>query len=329
MIDITTTYMGLKLEHPVIAASSTFTASLGDMKKLEDAGAAAIIMKSLFEEEILNEISSLSRNTSGASYGQEGDEYLAYYLKESRVDEYLNVIRQARESLSIPVIASINCTSSKGWLEFADRIEEAGAGGLEINILSLPSDPNQRPDDIEKTYLDILRGLRSRLSIPIALKSGFYFTSPAHSLAHICHTGIQGLVLFNRYVDPDIDIHNLEYTTAPVYTSPADLKQSLRWLGILHGQVDCDLAASTGIHDSTDAIKALLAGARALYVVSTLYLNGFEVIGEIRDGIREWMDEKGFSSLDQVVGRMSRKQASDAWKLERTQFLKHFSSHSR
>jgi dihydroorotate dehydrogenase (fumarate) len=328
MIDLSTTYMGLSLKNPIIASSSTYTSNIDDIQSLENAGVSAVVLKSLFEEEITGEISYLSRNNNGSTFGAEAEEYLSYYIKQNCVDDYLSLIDEAKKKVSIPVIASINAHSAENWIDFAKKIEDSGADGLEINIMALPSDPSMDGQAMEKIYTDTVFKLKETVSLPLSLKMGTYFSSLAATYKYLGSTGIKGMVLFNRYVNPDIDIDNLELGHLSATSNPAEKAMSLRWLGILSPMVSCDLAASTGFHSGFDAVKAILAGASAVYMASTLYEHGFGQVAQVLEEISTWMTGKGFTSIDAFRGKLNKKSAMDAEIYERSQFLQHFSSHT-
>jgi len=327
MADLSTTYMGLELKNPLVISSCGLTGSLETIQEIDRAGAGAVVLKSLYEEEISGEINSLSSSEKGTGYGVEADDYLRYYVKQNAVDNYLTLIREAKKSISIPVIASINCSTAKGWTSFAKKIEQAGADALEINMFILPSDPKEKSADIEKLYYQVARDLKKIVNIPIAMKISPYFTGLANMISGLSETDLGAIVLFNRFFSPDIDLKTLEIVSAGVYSSPGDLALPLRWIGITAGKVKCDLAASTGVHDGFGAVKVILAGARVAYAASTLYINGIEHIPIMLGQINDWMDQNNYQSVDKFRGALKRRDSAATRRFERAQFMKYFSSH--
>lgn len=325
MTDLSTRYMGLNLRNPLIVGSSGLTNSIDNIKKISDNGAGAVVLKSLFEEQINYAIGkTMSQNTENYEYPEAFD-YISNYTQQKDVDQYLKLIRDAREATDIPVIASINCTSSAEWTSFAKKIEEAGADGLELNIFVLPSDPRHESKHNEKIYLDILQEVLKQVEIPVSAKISYYFSGLAHTAIQMSWTGISGMVLFNRFFSPDIDINKFEVVTSNVFSSSDELSLSLRWVAMLSDKLHCDIAASTGIHDGKAMIKQLLAGAKAVQVASVLYKNGFEMIGKMLNELDEWMEEHNFEKTSDFIGRLSYKQTANPAAYERVQFMKHFS----
>ncbi len=326
MTDLTTNYLGLKLKNPLIAGSSGLTDSVSGILELEKQGVGAVVLKSLFEEEILLEMEG--RLQKMASNGDIYPETLEFYEhedtgKESTL-EYLALIREAKAKVHIPVIASINCMTSSQWTYFPRQIEAAGADALELNIFVLPSDFEKTPEENEKVYFDILKEIKKQITIPVALKVSYYFSSLAASLARFSEAGANGLVLFNRFYSPDFDLDKMEVTSANVLSSPGDLPVSLRWISIMSGRVNCDLAASTGVHDGQALIKQILAGASAVQVVSALYRHGTGYIGQMLQTLTSWMEEKGYSSPDEFRGKMAQQASTNPAAYERVQFMKYF-----
>ncbi len=325
MISLETTYMGLKLKNPIIVGSSGLTNSVDNVIELEKNGAAAVVLKSLFEEQINVASSKTFDEGDFANYYPEAQDYIHNYSKENDINTYLNLIKDCKKSVSIPVIASINCISNNDWMDFAKRIELAGADALELNIFVLPSDLEKSGLDNEKVYLDIANRITSLVKIPVALKLSYYFSSLAKSLVTLSWTGIKGLVLFNRFFSPDIDIEHMEVKNSNVFSSPSDLPLSLRWVAMVSESVHCDIAASTGIHDGSAVIKQLLAGAKAVQIASVLYKKGFKEIGIMLDELNSWMERKEFKNLDEFIGKMSVENSKNPAAWERVQFMKYFS----
>lgn len=324
MADLSTTYMGLSLRNPLIAASSGLTSDLERLKELEQHGIAAVVLKSLFEEQIRFEVNQVMQAPEYGNYYPEADDYINNYSREHSIEQYLSLIRAAKESLSIPVIASINCISATEWISFAKKIESSGADALELNIFVLPSDPNQSGEQNENTYLEIIQKVRKQIRIPLAIKLSYYFSSVAKTALKLSWTGIDGMVLFNRFFSPDIDIENFKVTATNVFSHAEDLSVSLRWVAMLSDRVHCDIAASTGIHDGKAVIKQLLAGAKAVQLASVLYKDGFGSIEKMLKELEEWMEHKSFSRISDFNGMMSIRKANNPAAYERVQFMKHF-----
>jgi dihydroorotate dehydrogenase (fumarate) len=324
MADLSTTYMGLNLRNPIIAGSSGLTNSVENISKLEKNGAGAVVLKSLFEEQITNSINKTFQQTVDNAYPEAMD-YISHYTRENDLDKYLKLIKESKAKVDIPVIASINCISSSEWVTFAGSMQEAGADGLELNIFILPSDPRRKADHNEQIYFDIIQSVIKQVSIPVSVKISHYFSGFANMAMQLSWTGIAGLVLFNRFYSPDIDIDKFEVTASNVFSSSDESVLPLRWVAMLSDKVQCDLAASTGIHTGKSAIKQLLAGAKAVQLASVLYKNGFEQIGVMLKEMEEWMSIHNFSTTKDFIGKMSLKEVGNPAAYERVQFMKHFS----
>jgi dihydroorotate dehydrogenase (fumarate) len=321
MADLSTTYMGLALKNPLVVASCSLVNNVNGIKECEDAGAAAVVLKSLFEEQIRVDASKLEEHLW--LYGHtEAFEYVSKLTMELGPREYIKLIEDAKRSVSIPVIASLNCVSPRWWTEFAEQIGAAGADGLELNLSLMPSDPGRRGDEIEKLYTDILEAVKAKLDIPIAVKIGPNFTSIAWMADQLSRNGADALVLFNRFYQVDIDISKVAIRPGYRFSSSAEIYQSLRWIALLAGRVKCDLAASTGVHDGADFIKLLLAGATVVQVCSTLYINGLERIGGILEEVQGWMNEHNFASVGDARGGLSQLQSQKPELYERLQYIK-------
>ena len=324
MKDLTTRYLGLSLKNPIIVGSCGLTGSLAKIKELAEADAGAIVLKSLFEEQIEAELRQ-NIDTYQTDYPDAYD-YVRQYTRDSAVTEYLDLISDAKKAVDIPIIASLNCISAADWTSFAKKIAAAGADAIEINISLLPSDPRKECGDYDKIYFDVLNKVTKDLTIPVALKMSSYSSSLASLVSRLHWTGRVGaFVLFNRYYRPDIDIHKQELKSAGVFSDPGEISTPLRWIALLSGMIEAPFAASTGVHDSEGAIKMLLAGATAVQVVSTLYLNGAKRIAAIIGGIEAWMQTQGYGSLQDFRGRLSYEQQQDQSMFERIQFMKHYS----
>lgn len=325
MVNLQTTYMGLRLKNPIIIGSSGLTNSVENIKEAAANGAAAVVLKSLFEEQILHAAQHTMMQDAYSNYYPEADDYIRNYTRTNDVDNYLNLIRESKKAVDIPIIASINCVSSQEWTEFAKKIEEAGADALELNIFVLPSDPLKTGEQNEAVYFEILDKITKTVKIPVAAKISYYFSGLSKMALKLSWTGIKGLVLFNRFFSPDIDIDRFEVKATNVFSSPAELATSLRWVAMLSTKVHCDIAASTGIHDGKAVIKQLLAGAKAVQIASVIYKKGFREVTAMLDDVTSWMEQHNFKSLDEFIGKMSVKEADNPAAYERVQFMKHFS----
>ena len=326
MTDLTTHYLGLKLKSPIIAGSSGLTKSIDNLVQLEQHGAGAVVLKSLFEEQILHESAQqISNSEASTGYGYaEAYDLIGNYAKEHQVSEYLDLIKAAKQKLTIPVIASINCVSATEWTSFAKRIEQAGADALELNVFILPVNTEMKGDDYKNIYLNIIEKVKKSTNLPIALKIGSYFTDMANWIQRLSWTGLEGVVMFNRFYTPDIDIEKMKLIGGGRFSNKDEFMNSMRWIGILSDEVKCDLCASSGIHSGETVIKQLLSGAKAVQMTSVLYQNGFEEIAKANADITAWMEKNEFTRLDQFVGKLSMKQAENPAAYNRVQFMKHF-----
>lgn len=325
MVNLETTYMGLKLKNPLIVGSSGLTNSVENIVEIEKNGAAAVVLKSLFEEQINFSIQKTYMQDELANMYPEADDYIRNYTRENDVSKYLDLIKKAKEAVDIPIIASINCISGNEWTSFAKKIEDAGADALELNVFVMPSNPDKNSTDNEKIYFDIIDQVLKTVSIPVALKISYYFSSLAKTVIELSWTGVKGIVLFNRFFSPDIDIENFEVKTSNVFSTPAELSLSLRWVAMMSSHVKCDISASTGVHDGKALIKQLLAGAKTVQIASVLYKKGFKEIGSMLEQLENWMERKNFTSINQFNGKMSVEKAENPAAFERVQFMKHFS----
>lgn len=325
MADLSTTYLGLKLKSPVIVGSSPLTDNVKSIKKLADAGAGAVVLKSLFEEQIMMDVDALQVNNMHGSY-DDIENLASYFTKQKSINEYLTLIKETKNTVDIPVIASINCLSPGEWVEFAKKIEEAGADALELNIFLMPAALEFTGTDYERTYFDVIDQVTKKISIPIAIKLGSYFSGMANFLHRLSQTGISGIVLFNRFYDTDIDIEEQILTSRSYNSHAADNSNVLRWIGILSPHVSCDLAASTGIINGDTVIKNLLAGAQATQVVSAILTHGAGEITKMNIRLNAWMDEKGYSKTAEFIGKLNQKEVKKPILFERTQFMKYFSN---
>jgi len=316
-------YLGLDLKSPLIVSSSRLTSTIGHLKEAEDNGAGAVVLKSLFEEQIDHYISIMP---SSYSY-PEANDYIANYMRANSVDEYLNLIRKAKQTLSIPVIPSINCYSSGGWTGFAKNIADAGADALEINVFYLPVDRKKSAAESEKIYFDLIEKLKKTVKIPIAVKIGFRFSNILSMIDQFYIRGVGGVVMFNRFYEPDIDLNKIDIVPASIFSTESEMRYVLRWIGMTSAQdIRIDISASTGVHSGADALKYILAGAHTVQVCSVLYKNGIKYLKTMNLQMEEWMDAKGFKSVGEFRGKLNYRNYAKPVIYERTQFMKYFSS---
>lgn len=327
MADLSVRYLGLDLKSPLIAASSGLTDNIENLKRFEKHGAGAVVLKSLFEEEIrIEKEAAMSKmNTSGFIY-PESMEFYDYHdgADMESTYRYLEFIHEAKKKVGIPVIPSINCVTAEQWTDFPRQLQDAGADAIELNIFIIPSDLSRTKFDNEKVYFDIVREVKKQVSIPVSLKVSFYFSDLALMLKKLSESGIGGLVLFNRFYSPDFDIDTLEVTSASVLSSPGDFSPSLRWIAIMRDHVSCDLASSGGVHDGSTLIKMILAGANAVQVASAFYKNGIDYAGEMLSTLENWMKKNKYKSIDDFRSLMSQHQTGNPAVFQRVQFMKYF-----
>ena len=326
MVDLSTKYMGFDLKNPIIAASSGMTDTTDKVRNLEINGAGAVVLKSLFEEQIMIEIDAIIASNIYNNYG-DADNNISYYSRKHHTDNYLRLIEKSKEQVDIPVIASLNSFSVGQWVDFAEKIESAGADGLELNMFLLPGDEKFSGKEIEEIYFDIIRSVRKNTSLPIALKLSSYFSGMANSLIKMSREDISAMVLFNRFYNPDVDLENEKIVSSRIFSLPEENSMCIRWVGLLSDKVNCDLAASTGIVNGKDVIKNLLVGAKAVQVSSTLYKNTVKHIGVMLQQMEIWMNQKGYKSLDEIIGKLSSKKIEKPMIYERAQFLKYYSNY--
>lgn len=324
MSDLSTTYMGLKLKSPIIASSSGLTNSVKSIKALEQNGVGAVVLKSLFEEQIIFEANQMLANET---YPEAAD-YVLNYAKENSLANYLKFIEEVKANISIPIIASINCYTNGDWVKFAKQIQNAGADALEINIFVLPVEAGKSASDYESMYLSLAESLKKIVTIPISFKLGSQFTSPLNLVNQLYFRKIDSVVVFNRFYSPDIDINKMEMASSHIFSSSSDLSNTLRWTAILSGAIpNLDVSSSTGVHDGQSVIKLLLAGANAVQVCSVLYKNGPEYVTTMLNELSSWMDEKGYSSIKDFNGKFNYANIKDPSLYERAQFMKYFSNY--
>ncbi len=325
MINISTTFAGLELKSPIIVGSSGLTASVKNLKAYEENGAGAIVLKSIFQEEILFEYKQWMAEAEKMGYDRENSDYFDLKIKEHNIREYINLIKEAKSTVDIPVIASINCISPREWIDFTTKIEQAGADALELNILYFPNDLDKNSLDIEERYLDIIRKVKENINIPLIIKMSYYFTNLGVMIQRIDELGVDGIVLFNKFTQPDIDIKKQEVVMSNVFSSVHDFSLPLRWVGIASGRIKCSLASSTGVCSGEELVKIILAGADASQVVSTIYQNGAEQIKKMNDFLIDYLKEKNLTSLSDIKGLLNKQNIKQDNMYERVQFMKYFS----
>ncbi len=323
-MDLTTTYMGMTLKHPIVPSASPLSETLDGIRRLEDAGAAAIVMHSLFEEQITLESHELDHYLS---YGTESfAEALSYFpdMETYRLgpDEYLNLVRQAKASVDIPIIGSLNGVSSGGWIEYARKIEEAGADALELNLYFIPTNPELTGAEIEEMYINVVQDVKRHVTIPVAVKLSPFFSSIPNMTARLAEAGANALVLFNRFYQPDFDLENLEVVPNLTLSTSYELRLPLRWVAILYGRVPVDFAITSGVHTHEDVLKGLMAGAKVTMMASELLQNGLGRIQEILQAMVQWMEEHEYESVAQMQGSMSQKHVAEPAAFERANYMK-------
>ena len=323
-MDLTTTYLGLNLKNPIVPSAGPLSHNLDSMKRLEDAGAGAIVMYSLFEEQIAHETSELMHYLS---YGTESyAESLTYFPEVQQYnlepDEYVELIYKAKKSLSIPLIGSLNGISVGGWINYAKKIEEAGADALELNIYYIPTDIMLSSNEVEDRYLEVLHAVKRTVNIPIAVKLSPFFSAMAHMAQRFDNAGANGLVLFNRFYQPDIDLVELEITPNVILSTKNAMRLPLRWIAILYGRIKANLAATSGIHTAEDVLKMLMVGADVTMMCSALLKNGHEHIKKVLEDMERWMIEHEYVSVKQMKGSLSQKSVTDPAAFERANYMK-------
>ena len=328
-MDISTTYLGLKLKSPIVPSAGPLSQEISDIKEMEDAGAGAVVLYSLFEEQIEHDALELDHHTSIHSESfAEATSYLPQPFEfKLGPEEYLNHIRKAKEAVNIPVIASLNGKSLGGWTEYAKKMEQAGADAIELNIYLLPTDIKKPGSEIEKLYIDIVKAVKGSVKIPIAVKMHPFFSSTASMATQLNKAGADGLVLFNRFYQPDIDLDSLEVVPNVILSTPMAMRLPLRWIAILYGRVNADLAATSGIYTEEDVLKMVMAGAKVTNMMSALLKFGIGHIADVITRMKTWMEEHEYESIEQMRGSMSYMNVPDPAKFERANYMKVLNSY--
>lgn len=323
-VDLTTRYLGLELANPIVPSASTLSQRSDTLQRLQDAGAGAIVMQSLFEEQIEREELEIDRVLeTGAESFAEARTYLPE-LEDYNVgpDAYLRHLEQTKRELRIPVIGSLNGSSEGGWTRYARLIEDAGADALELNVYYVAADPATTSAEVEERYLDLVSEVRSSVAIPLAVKVGPFFSAMANMATRLVDAGADGLVLFNRFLQPDIDLETLAVDPTLHLSTSEELRLPLRWIAILHGRVDASLAATTGVHAAEDAVKLILAGADVTMMASALFRHGPEHLTAVLEGVREWFDEHDYASVEEARGSCSQASSPDPAAFERSNYMR-------
>lgn len=323
-VDLSTNYLGLKLKNPLVASASPLTSKLESLRRLEEAGASAAVMHSLFEEQIVHEEIELGNlyEAHANAFAESLDYFPELEDYHTGPGDYLSTIEGAKRSLSIPIIASLNGSSQGGWMRYAKSIEDAGADALELNIYFVPTDETMSSGDVEQRYCDLVASIKQTLKIPLAVKIGPSFSSLPHFAGQLAAAGADGLVLFNRFLEPDIDLEELVFEPNLILSSRDELRLSLRWLAILRDQLSISLAATSGVHETEDVIKALLAGADITMMATVLLQRGPDHLTAMLEQLANWLEEREYESVQQLQGSMSRIHCSDPSQLERANYMK-------
>ncbi len=323
-MDLKTKYLGLELKNPIVVSSSRMTGDIESINKCIAAGAGAIVLKSLFEEQLRVQMESKLVNTRGSDmyfWFPEAKKQVMDQGIKANMEQYLSFVKKVTSTSSVPIIASINCQTPDEWPKFATAIQEAGADAIELNIAIFPFNNSLASCELEEVYIEILKQVKKNVTIPVSIKLGHYFTNPCSLAYRLVKNGADGLVLFNRYFRPDIDIDTMKVVEDNYFSSPEEIQESLRWIALMvENNLGCDLAASRGIHSYVGVVKQLLAGAQVTQVCSTLYLNGISYLSEIIKGLEEWMMVHNFESIDAFRGKSLNKQTMDA-SFERIHFM--------
>ena len=329
-MDLRTTYMGLPLKHPIVASASPLSEKLDNIKRMEDAGAAAVVMFSLFEEQIKRENAAIEHLiTAGTNSFAESLSYFPDYEDyETGPEEYLNLLRQASEAVDIPVIGSLNGITNEGWVDTARMMQEAGASGIELNIYYIPANLYMSGREVEQRYVEILKAVKGSVSIPVALKLSPFFSAMGNMARQFDEAGADALVLFNRFYQPDFDLDKLDVKVNLELSTVSEIRLPLLWIAVLYGRINASLAATRGVHSPIEAIKYLMAGADAVMTTSALLRNGIGFLTTLVDGLRTWMEERQYESVQQMKGSMSQINCLDPGAYERANYIKIIESYA-
>jgi dihydroorotate dehydrogenase (fumarate) len=330
MIDLTTKYLGMKLKNPLVISPSPLTEDLGNIRRMEDSGAAAIVLTSLFEEQILAESAALDK------FLQQGTESFAESLTyfpdltgyNLGPEGYLEHLRRAKQAVKIPVIGSLNGSSTGGWIDYAKKIQEAGADALELNIYFIPTDTKMSAAEVDKLYVDLVSAVKASIHIPVAVKVGAYFSSLPNMAQRLDQAGAGALVLFNRFYQPDFDVENLEVVPNLLLSTPHELLLRLNWVAVLYGKIRADMAVTGGVHTGVDVLKSMMAGARVAMMTSALLKSGIGHLATVLAELLKWMEEHEYESIQQMQGSMSQRAVADPSAFQRANYVKVLSSYT-
>ena len=327
--DLSTRYLGLELSSPLVASASPLTGNVDSLRRLEDAGASAVVLPSLFEEQIEHEeMATHDLMLYGAEMSPEASGFFPEVPRSSGIDKYLRLIADAKQALDIPVIASLNGYTNGGWTRYARQLEEAGADAVELNVYFLATDAAEDARSVEQRYIDLVASVRANTRVPVAVKVAPYFSAFAHMAGELVQAGASGLVLFNRFVQPDIMLEELEVAPHLVLSTSDELRLALRWIAILHGRLQASMAATGGAHTADDVLKLLLAGADCVMLASCLLQKGPAHLTALRSGIERWMSEREYSSVRQLTGSLSQRACPDPAAFERANYMKALKSYT-
>lgn len=323
-MDLSTQYMGLQLKHPIVVSSCPLSESLEGIKLLEDSGASAVVMFSLFEEQIRNENAAFdSFLNSGVDCSAESQNYFPHIGDTDKgPEEYLNLVAKAVAATDIPIIASLNGISEEGWIDYARQIQQAGASALELNVYYIPTDIEQSGAEVEQRYIDTLKTVKSSVTIPVAIKLSPFFSATGHFAKSLDQAGADGLVLFNRFYQPDFNLDTLQVDPRTVLSSAEEIRLPLLWVAVLHGRIQASIAASRGVQSATEIVKYLLAGADTVMVASALMKHGPQYIQVLLDDLNDWLDARGYTSINEIRGKMSHLNAINPEAFERVNYIK-------
>jgi dihydroorotate dehydrogenase (fumarate) len=328
-MDLRTTYMGMELQHPIVASSSPLSGSVANIKRMEDAGAAAVVMFSLFEEQLKHESAALEHLMTAGT--ESFAESLSYFpeVEDYTVgpDSYLELLRQASEAVDIPIIGSLNGITNTGWIEYAQMMQQAGARGIELNIYYIPADLTTSSHEVEQRYIDIVKAVKAAVTVPVAVKLSPFFSAIGSMAKALDDAGVDALVLFNRFYQPDFDLEALEVAPNLQLSTPEEIRLPLLWIAVLYGRLLASLGATRGVHTPVEVVKYLMAGADAVMTTSALLKNGIDYLTILRDGLKTWMEMHHYVSVRQMKGSMSQRNVADPTAFERANYIKTLESY--
>ncbi len=321
MPDFSVTYLGIPLENPLLVASSKLTSTLDSIKKCEDAGAGGVVLKSLFEEQIISDAGSMLEELDNTMHAEAYD-YAHVMSEEYYLDSYLKLVEDAKKHVDIPVIASLNCVTAGKWIDYAKDFQTVGADALELNVFIIPADARITGPELEQIYVDITKKITKKVDLPVSMKIGPHFSGLANLMHVLQDDGLKGLVLFNRFYKPDIDVEQLRLVPAKIFSAPQEMALVLQWVALMAGELDCDLSATTGVYDSNSVVKQLLAGAKTVQLCTTLMQNGIDYIKTILTGLANWMERHQFTSIEDFHGMLCQEKSEKPEAYERSQYIK-------